>query len=346
MTELLTERLRPAVHPTYPRLICAYLRQAGFDNDTILQDTRLQWAQLLDEHRFVSIEQLVRLIRRAVELTGKPWVGLEIGKSVSVSAHGSLGYAAVSARDLREVLKTVSRFIVLRLQVVDVTFEEVGDQCLLRIRETIDLGEAREFLHDALLATYFQLVDTITSQKFRHVRVDLPFERPAWAGEYEAVLECPVVFNAPELCLSFSAELLDTPCLTADVGIFRSALRDCENQLKQLDAGGIISQKVSNQFLNSSGNYPTLDEVAQNLAMSKRTLIRKLKAEGTSFQELLDGMRQELAAWYLLETKLPVEQIAERLGYQDTSNFSRTFRRWFAMSPVEMRRLENSKGAS
>ena len=71
--------------------------------------------------------------------------------------------------------------------------------------------------------------------------------------------------------------------------------------------------------------------------MSRRTLIRKLKTEGTSYQDLLDGVRQELAAWYLLETTVAVEQIAERLGCQDPSNFSRTFRRWFGVTPHSMR---------
>ena len=94
---------------------------------------------------------------------------------------------------------------------------------------------------------------------------------------------------------------------------------------------------MSNCLLNSPDGYPSLDDVASRLAMSRRTLIRKLKTEGTSYQELLDGVRQELAAWYLLETTIAVEQIAERLGYQDTSNFSRTFRRWFGMTPHAMR---------
>ena len=71
---------------------------------------------------------------------------------------------------------------------------------------------------------------------------------------------------------------------------------------------------------------------------SPRTLIRKLKAEDTRYQQLLDDVRSELAAWWLTETQLPIERIAEKLGYQDTSNFSRTFRRWFGMPPLAMRK--------
>jgi AraC-like DNA-binding protein len=77
--------------------------------------------------------------------------------------------------------------------------------------------------------------------------------------------------------------------------------------------------------------------MAQELNMSPRTLHRKLRQEGTTYQMLLDDALKELAAWYLLRTREPIEAIAERLGYADASSFSRTFRRWFEMAPGKFR---------
>lgn len=71
--------------------------------------------------------------------------------------------------------------------------------------------------------------------------------------------------------------------------------------------------------------------------MSTRTLIRRLREEGSQYQELLDQVRQELACWLLVHTELSIEAVAERLGYSDTSNFSRTFRRWLGMPPNAFR---------
>ena len=79
------------------------------------------------------------------------------------------------------------------------------------------------------------------------------------------------------------------------------------------------------------------EEMAKTLQMSERTLNRKLKAQGTSYQMLLDDVRQELAVWYLRQTDMSVEMIAERLGYRDTSNFSRTCKRWFGVTPRAIR---------
>jgi len=338
MSLQITDRLRPAVHPTYPRLLCAYLHERGFDNAVIFQDTRLQWEQLLGEHRSLSLEQMSRLIRRAIELTGEPWIGLETAGVTSVSAHGPLGYAVVSAPDLREVLRVVSRYVGVRFQLVGVRFEEFDDRAVLTLDEQVDLAEIREFVTGSILATYFQLVDTVTSRRLRDVAVTVPLDAPDWAAVYEERLGCPVVFGDSRLTITLPAALLDTPCLTADPATHRAALRDCEHQLRQIQSGGPLSQRIGVMLLDRDGDYPTLDDTAEEFAMSRRTLIRKLKAEGTSFQELLDDVRRELAAWYLLETSLPVERIAEKLGYQDPSNFSRTFQRWFGTTPLRMRR--------
>ena len=146
MTVQITNRLRPAIHPTYPRLLCAYLHERGFDNAVIFQDTRLQWEQLLGDHRYLSLEQMSRLIRRAIDLTGQPWIGLETAGVTSVSAHGPLGYAVVSAPDLREVLRVVSRYVGVRFQLVGVRFEEFDDHAVLTLDEQVDLAEIREML--------------------------------------------------------------------------------------------------------------------------------------------------------------------------------------------------------
>lgn len=342
MSVQMADRLRPSVHPIYSRLICAYLQEQGFTNAAIFADTRLQWEQLLADHRYLSLDQVARLARRAIELTGRPWVGLEVGGITSVSAHGPLGYAVMSAANLRDVLRVVSRYVGVRFQWVAIRFEEFESHAELIMDEQVDLAEIREFVTGSVLATYFQLVDAVTSKRLRDVQVTIPLAEPEWSAAYTERLGCPVTFNASRLSIRLPATLLDTPCLTADPTMHRTALRDCEHQLHQAQSGGPLSQRISALLCRCEGEYPSLEDVANSFAMSSRTLMRKLKAENFSYQELLDDVRQELAAWYLLETSLPVERIAEKLGYQDTSNFSRTFQRWFNTTPLGMRRANGS----
>lgn len=340
MSIQMAARLRPAIHPTYPRLLCAHLQSRGFDNATIFEGTRLHWEQLLGEHRYLSLEQMSRLIRRSIELTGEPWLGVDIGGVTSVSAHGPLGFAVVSAADLGAVLRVLSRFVGVRFQPVTVHLREEPERVVLTMEEEEDLEEVREYVNGAVLATFFHLIDTVTSRRLRDLVVAMPIPEPEWAEIYTEKLGCPVRFGTSALTIEVPSELLGTPCLTADPGLHRTALRDCEHQLRQLQSGGPLSQRIGVQLLECEGHYPSLDEMAARHAMSRRTLIRKLKEEGSSYQELLDEVRRELAAWYLLETTHPVERIAEKLGYQDPSNFSRTFQRWFGTTPLRMRKGE------
>ena len=84
--------------------------------------------------------------------------------------------------------------------------------------------------------------------------------------------------------------------------------------------------------------WPSLDEVAQLLSMSRRTLLRKLESEKISYQQLLDEARNELACWYLRQSGLPLGHVAEKIGFSDQTNFSRSFKRWKGCTPKDYRR--------
>lgn len=340
MERLAAERLKPGIHPTYSRLLCAHLQGMGHAQADIFSGTRLQWAELVNEHRYLSLEQLSRLIRRATALTGMPGLGLALGRSTSVSAHGALGYAVVSSASLAGMLGVLERFVSIRIRWVRIVLQHTPDSVQMQIQETVDLGDCREFIHGALLGTFIQMVQAVMPNQSSRLSVALPFDAPDIRARYTTLLDCPLTFAAETFSITVPKAVLDMPCLTADAGTHRNAIRDCEHQLAMLQKGGPVSQQVSIALLDQSGEFPTLDVMAERFAMSTRSLIRKLKAEGTSYQQLLDDVRKEQALWLLQETTLPIEQIAEQLGYQDTSNFSRTFRRWFGQTPLATRKGE------
>lgn len=336
---VLRQWLRPSIHPTYPRLLCAHLYRLGFDVSTVLAGTRLQWSQLQADQRYLSLAQWSRLVERATELTGRPWLGVELGDLAVVSVHGPLGYAAVSAPDARAIIDVLCRFVGMRFGVIGVESVVDGGVCEVRMVERTDLGKMREFVCASCLTTFQQLMDSAFAGQFSLPRVQWPLPRPDWAEHYEQRVNGELEYGASRLAVTFPAGLLDTPSLTADPRTWRNALRDCETLRSRHDHGETLSRRVIEYLLQQQeGDYPALETVAGTLAMSRRTLIRHLKSEGTSYRKLLDEVRRELAVWYLLETDFPVARVAEKLGYQDTSNFSRTFRRWFDTVPQAIRR--------
>lgn len=337
--------LRPSIHPTYARILCVWLRQQGFDTATILQGTQLSWEQLLLDQRFISLAQMARLIRRGVALTRQPWLGLSVGMATQASYHGPVGYAAMTAPDIRTMLQVITRYAPLRMQLLEYRYEEQADVCVMSALERVDMRDCREYVLAANATVLFLLVLATTGEPLRQARVCFPFAAPEWVSRYKEVFGGELVFGADYYHVVLPRAFLDTPMITTDRQAHQQSLRDCERLLRDYEAGGAWTQRVRHRLLDCAGRFPNLEHMAGEFAMSRRTLIRHLKQEGSAYQELLDDVRKEMAMWYLLQTQLPVEQVAEQLGYTDTSNFSRTFRRWFGMTPRDMRQREGN-GAS
>jgi AraC-like DNA-binding protein len=327
--------LEPALHPVYARLICAELRRLGFGEAEILEGTRLSWDELHGSNLFFSFEQSRRIMLRAQELSGRPWFGLQVGYNTQLSAHGAVGYAGMAAHNVGQVLMLMQRFVELRQRVAYFEVDATEGVTLVLV-ERLSSPDVREYIVGHFASGLIRLLETVTGQDLRQqITIYWPFAEPGWAQDYRAF--CPrSVFGADALRIEMPPALLTTPSLAPDPEAYRVALRDCERQLSQL-ALGTVTSRVQQRLLACNGSYPSLDQMAALEHVSSRTLIRHLQDEGVTYQRLLDSVREELACWLLLQTDLSVETIADRLGYQDTSNFSRTFRRWLGVTPRAFR---------
>lgn len=332
-------RLQPSLHPAYARLLCAFLRRSGFGWPEILAGTQLDADRLQSTGKYLSLAQITRLLRRATQLTGRSWLGYEVGRITTLSTHGVFGHTAISAPDVRGLFDIIHRFVRLRFTLLGIHFEPDGSDCVVRVHELQDWGAAvREFILLIILATITQLLETTAADSVQPIEIEWPLPKPAPPVYPERLVDTRIVYDAPRFGLRIPGLVLDLPCLMADEALYRKGLLDCETQLNRLLRGSTTSARVYALLLEKAPAYPQLEETACLFATSRRTLMRHLETEGTSYQTLLDEARKELAAWYLLETRLPITHIAERVGYEDPSNFSRTIRRWFGMAPLEIRR--------
>ncbi len=328
--------LRPALHPVYARLLCAEMRRRGFAPDAILAGTRLDWQRLHEDNGFLSFEAMRRLIGQCLQLSQCPWLGMDVGFQTQVSAHGALGAAMIASRNLSDALCLVQRFSPMRQQMAVIHFRFDTD-FHLELEERVPLGDIREYLLGMLVAGLAQLLTTLTGRELQTaLSIEWPFARPAWAEQYQRLARTNA-FGAPCLRIRIDAELLTSPSLAADEETLQLAVRDCELQLQRLQAGGSLSHRVRLQLAQSEGAMPSLDAMAAHEHMSARTFIRRLAAEQQRYQQLLDEVREERACWLLRQTELSIEAIASRLGYVDTSNFSRTFKRWLGQTPRQFR---------
>ena len=334
--------LAPALHPIYARLICAEMRRRGFDEAQILSGTRLNWASLHEGNRYLSFDEVTRLIRRAVALTQEPWLGITVGWGTQLSAHGPVGVAAMSCDNGGQALALIQRHAGLRQSLISLEVDQQGDEVTLWMREHLQAPDVREYIMGHLMGAGLRLLDTLTGLDMTRVaRVEFAFPEPPWADAYRRWWPS-VRFGMERSAMVLPLSLLSHPGLAPDPQTHRMALRECERLWSQQndprDRLGPVGDRILRLLLACEGGYPTLSELAEREHVSSRTLIRKLGDEGLTYQQLLDRVREDLACWWLLHSDMSVEAIADRLGYQDTSNFSRTFRRWVGMPPSDFRR--------
>lgn len=331
-------QLRPSVHPTYARLLAAELKRRGFSDEAIFAESKSSWEQLLDEDRLVSLERFRTLANRGMELTGEPWLGLAVGRSTQLSSHGPLGYALVASPNAGETLRLVERYSQLRLHIARFEVLDERNRIHLRIEDVAGWGDITEYICLHIVGAMVLAFETVTGAPLPNAKVWFPFPRPPWADHYAEYLNGgSTAFDSPSLVLDLPGSIASVRSITADSDAFEHAVRLCEREAARRRDDADVASRVLSRLLDCRADYPTLQAMAKSLSMSERTLIRKLKSQSTSYQRLLDDVRQELALWYLRKTDLSVEAVAEQLGYRDTTNFSRTCRRWFGVTPKALR---------
>ena len=136
----------------------------------------------------------------------------------------------------------------------------------------------------------------------------------------------------------FDLKWLDVPCPNANPITADMCKSFCERMLgaAELEESELV-KTIRLILLDGTGLFPSAQEMAERLHISKRTLHRRLAGFGLTYQELLDETRRRLADEYLRETTLTIDEIAERIGFSDTSNFRKAYRHWTGISPNEYR---------
>lgn len=337
----------PTINAGYARLMVSVLRARGFDVAALLHSAGLgEEATLAARQAAYSLREIDALVAAALRAGAEPYFGLEVGAALQVSTHGPLGYAVASSADLRQALRALVRYGALRNGSLDYRLRGTATGADLEVVEQVVLSVTRGFYLLTMFAVLLQVLEAVVGPAAAEARVDLPLPEAGYRTAVQRLFAGPVRYGSARLVFHLDEALLARPALTADARAHAQALQACEQQAAALQATTHAScsscaervRELLREPAAQEGRYPTLDEAARHFDITARTLIRRLQREGTRWQALLDESRKQRAWWYLLHTPHPVEEIAARLGYQDTRNFSRSFRRWHGTTPSVVRR--------
>lgn len=274
-----------------------------------------------------QIRQLVNLNRVAPA----GW-GLALGATLDVVTHGPSGLVAVTAASLGGALDAVARYMTVRTPFVDLRMTQDAGRFALRIVEPCNVGALRTPLLELVLLSLQATIESAMGRRMVEASFTMPSARPAYWRRYEEFFHAPVTFEGREAGVSLPVDWLSLPCPLADPITHRSTWTRLES-IRQRLACGFVDARVERIFATSDDAGPSLVELAAQLRLSARTLVRRLEQRNTSYRALLDKHRRGRCAELLAQPNLSVAEVADRLGYQEPTNFARACRRWFGLSP-------------
>ena len=215
-----------------------------------------------------------------------------------------------------------------------------GEQAItlaLDVHSSDRLGE--RCLIECLLAEMVHFGRVLKGTEIRLVEVRFRHRAPRDTSAIEAFFKAPVRFLAPRNDLVIQHSVLATPLLKADPDLAASFAQKADDLLQRHGAEG-LARRVRALLEGELGrSLPTLEAAAARLAMSPRTLRRRLQEEGPTFQDVLDETRCGLAKRHLGNERLALGEVAFRLGFSGPSAFHRAFKRWTGQPPLAYRRL-------
>ncbi len=317
----------------------------GFTPEQCLQGSGLKPEDMERPETELSLEQEWHIYRRLLKLSGDPLLGLKLGQAYRMESYGVLGYAMLSASTLGEAVRLASEFDLLTYTHFNVALQLDQDHASLQLHRPTYLPEdLLPFYEDRELAAVLTGGGQALGYPLQPAAVAIMHGACGAEQRYAEYFACPVSFNQPHGEFRFAAHLLTTPMPMYDAETSRFCRQQCEQLLARLSQSSSFVDEVRSLLIAQPREFTSVEALAEKLHMSPRSLRRKLQAEGASYQQLLNEIRYQLALEYLCST-LPLEQIADLLGYSEASNFSHAFKRWHGASPQDYRQNLTGNGS-
>jgi AraC-like DNA-binding protein len=329
------EALQPTTIGSYTVAIARALDASGVDSKRIFSAMGIPPGLSTDPMTRLPAATMTRLFRACVDVTNNPYFGLTVAKHIHLTHLHALGYSLAASGTLMDFCRRLERYFRLVSQVAKISVSQVDEQVLLRFEYLVELSNETE---DAFFGFLIRTMRLIYKQEFSPLRVEMHRPMPhEGAQPYEALFRAPVMLSQASGLLVFAKADLTQVLSGSCPELAQVNDNIIISYLARLDKSDVITgvtQKII-EFL-PDGDC-TRDKVASALCMSPTKLQLKLSQRGTNFQQLLDDTRKELACSYLSQASRPVTEITFLLGFSDTSNFTRAFKRWTGLSPTDFR---------
>jgi AraC-like DNA-binding protein len=328
-------RTDEAVVPTFcVAELVSLLAQRSLDCERMFAFAELDPRAVENPHARVSYQQLGRLCFFALEVSRDPALGIAFGQRLVAGRLGMVGYAGLSCPNLRAAIELANKYRALIMPHVALGLRVEGGAAVLELEELLLFGKLRVFATETIVSSTLAQ-GALALGRSIPARVSFAYPRPAHADAYERALgaEVECEFDAPRTQIRFDAGWLEVPCVYANA-VSASELDElCAERLRALERPEGVVEQARRALRENLSDGTRLPWIARELRVSERSLRRALREAGTSYQRVLDGVRRELALEQLRSNTVPLERVAQSLGFGDVRSFRRAFKRWTGYTP-------------
>ena len=329
----------PSATGAIARLACARLREFGKDAADILSEVRARPEQVYNDAIRLEVSKQIKILNWVSEKLQDELLGFHLARSFDLREVGLVYYVIASSGRVADALLNAKRYCTIMNEGVRLQVKQ-DDRTVSITLDYVDTDRKSdrhqiEFWLVTMVRICRQVTDTrlaLRHLRIRHRRDEMP-------AEFKSFFGCDVEFCSDSDEIIFPALAAALPIVGRDNylnDLLRryadAALADRPKERAALRSAveGVLPQLLPHARASMSN-------VSKQLAMSTRTLSRKLREEGVAFTELLEETRTALAKNYLAERDLPVSEIAWLLGYREVSSFIHAFKRWTGMTPLQFR---------
>lgn len=332
----------------YARALLDFAVAKGADRRSLLTRSGFAEGDLAHQDNLVPVEKYIALFEAAIDETGEPALALQYGEAVRMQEISVVGLICEACETTIEVGEQLNRYAAL---VLDEGRDEPAT--LMRgvwkdggvwIEGPSELFQQYPLIAEAEFARLVwngrvMFASSPEFQKLKYPReIHFMHQSRGYDAEYERVFQAPVVFGSRWNAMLVDAEFLSLKQPPVNRYVFGVLSAHAEALLKEIEASRTTRGRVESLLapILHTGNA-SMELISEKMGVSRQTLLRRLKEDGATFEQVLDELRRRLALHYLNGKKVSVNETAYLVGFSDAASFSRAFKRWTGISPSEAR---------
>ena len=309
----------------------------GVKLEALLADTGITLNDFIQLEHTVVFEQYRRLLNNARRLTLDNSYALKLGEQFFINHDGILACRVMSSDNPDQAMALLETYQSLFTQVLHFSFESDDNGGVFTIEEKVPLGSILPHFIEFTFSALFCLGRFCLGQAHMDIEIEFNYACPGSQLVFEDFFNNPVRFNAKHNRVVFPAHTLKQSIIFANVLAANENEKLCQQHLSQVQSDEILIKRVKKVIRDMPFTHVSLENLAEKLHMSPRSLRRHLQNHGVNYKTLLENERKRLALKCIEANDSSLDDIAHELGYLNASSFSRAFKRWFGVAPLHYR---------